>query len=150
MLPYREYENLIGFPVGSIHQIYAIGYITHYGTPRLILQIRGKVYKAGQDLEDKVEELKKYCSVKIKKIRIDRPRRVKYALCTIYGKGDWTAMTDYTKVPMLNKFDGSTCVVDVRPVNVKGVKRKLLLTNDGHVYKLKKSKLEETISPGFI
>ena len=51
---------------------------------------------------------------------------------------------------MLNKFDGGTCVVDVRSVEVNGIKRKLLLTNDGDVYKLKKSKLEETIKPGFI
>ena len=29
LLPYREYGNLISFPVGSIHQIDAIGYITY-------------------------------------------------------------------------------------------------------------------------
>ena len=51
---------------------------------------------------------------------------------------------------MLNKFDGGTCVVDVRSVEVNDIKWKLLLTNDGDVYKLKKSKLEETIKPGFI
>ena len=59
-------------------------------------------------------------------------------------------MADYARIPMLNKFDGSTCVVDVRDVNVKGVKRKLLLTNDGTVYKLKKAKLEQVIKPGFL
>ena len=51
---------------------------------------------------------------------------------------------------MLSKFDGSTCIVDVRTVVVKGTKRKLLLTNTGEVFKLKKSKLEERIKPGFI
>ena len=51
---------------------------------------------------------------------------------------------------MLSIFDGSTCVVDVRYVEINGKKRKLLLTNDGDVYKLKKSKLEETIKPGFV
>ena len=49
---------------------------------------------------------------------------------------------------MLSKFDGSTSVVDVCTVDVKGVKRKLLLTNTGEIYKLKKSKLEERLSSG--
>ena len=57
-------------------------------------------------------------------------------------------MADYSKTPMLSTFDGSTSVVDVRTVDVKGTKRKLLLTNTGDIYKLKKSKLEETLKPG--
>ena len=50
-------------------------------------------------------------------------------------------------------MDGETCVLDVRTVEVKGQKRKLLLTDRGFspvVYKLKKSKLEENIEVGFI
>ena len=150
LLPYREYENLISFPIGSVHQIDAIGYITHYGTPRLVLRIHGTIYQAGQDLEEKKDKIILGCSIKIEKIRNNKTRHIKYAICSIYEKGDWTAMTDYTKTPMLSKFDGSTCIVDVRTVDVKGTKRKLLLTNTGDVYKLKKSKLEQTIKPGTV
>ena len=57
---------------------------------------------------------------------------------------------DFAKTPMLINRDGSTCVVDVKSVEVKGKKRKLLLTDKGLVYKLKKSKLEDTITPGFL
>ena len=57
-------------------------------------------------------------------------------------------MTNYIETPMLSKFDGSTTVTDVRTVDVKGKKRKLLLTNTGEIYKLKKSKLEESLRPG--
>ena len=57
-------------------------------------------------------------------------------------------MADYSKTPMLSTFDGSTSVVDVRTVDVKGTKRKLLLTNTGDIYKLKKSKLEEGLKLG--
>lgn len=59
-------------------------------------------------------------------------------------------MANYVKTPMLSNFNGSTYIVDVRTVDVKGTKRKLLLTNTGEVFKLKKSKLEEIIKPGFI
>ena len=59
-------------------------------------------------------------------------------------------MVDYTETTMLSKFDGTTSIVDVRAVDVKGTKRKLLLTNTGDVYKLKKSKLEERLKPGHI
>ena len=89
-------------------------------------------------MEEKVDQLTPDCSIKIKKVRLSLSRRVKYATCSIYKKGDWSVKVDYIKTPMLNKFDGSTCVVDVRSVDVKGIKRKLLLTNDGEVYKLKK------------
>ncbi len=150
LLPYRDYENLISFSIGSVHQIEAAAYITHYGTPRLVLQISGTIYQAGQDLEDKADQLTPYCSIKIGKVKLNISRRIKYAICTVHKKGDWTVMTDYTKTPMLSKFDGSTYIVDVQTVDVKGTKRKLLLTNTGDVFKLKKSKLEERIKPGFI
>ena len=150
LLPYRDYPNIITFPIGSLLQLEAIGYISHYGTLRLVVQIKGNIYQAGKDLEEKIKQLTADCSIKIANIRVDRSRRVNYAICSIYESGDWTCMVDYLKIPMLSKFDGSTCVVDVRSLEVKGVKRKLLLTNTGDVYKLKKSKLEETVKPGFI
>ena len=74
----------------------------------------------------------------------------KYAVCTIYEPQDWTAFVDYGKTIILGKLDGSTCVVDVKAIDVKGVKRKLLLTDKGQVYKLKKSKLEDSVKPGFL
>ena len=62
---------------------------------------------------------------------------------------------DYNKVKVLTQkeMDGETCIMDVRTVDVKGQKRKLLLTDRGDgpvVYKLKKSKMEEKIKIGFI
>ena len=148
LLPYREYENITVLPVGTLHKLEAIGYITHYGTPRLVLKIGDQIYQAGQDLEGKVEQIIPGCSIKIEKIRKNKTRHVKYAICSIYEQGDWTGITDYSKTPMLIKFDGSTNVVDVRTVEMKGVKRKLLLTNTGKIYKLKRSKLEESLRPG--
>ena len=134
--------------VGSVHSIEGIGHIVHYGTPRLVLKINENIYQAGQDLEEKEGQISPACSIKIEKIRVNRDRHVKYAICSIYENGDWTAVTNYSKTPILSRFNGSTNVVDVRTVNVKGVKRKLLLTDTGEIYKLKKSKLEERLKPG--
>ena len=39
-------------------------------------------------------------------------------------------------------------VLDVKPVEHKGQKRKLLLTEDGTVYKVKRSKLENSVKTG--
>ena len=41
-------------------------------------------------------------------------------------------------------------IVDIREVEVKGKKWKLLLTNTGDVFNLKKSRLEETVGIGYI
>ena len=108
------------------------------------------IYQAGEDLEKKVATLKRDCIVKIEKKRLNLSRRTKYAICTVYSAGDWTAFIDYEKTPMLTNHDGSTCVVDVKSIDVKGKKRKLLLTDEGVVYKLKRSKLEDNVKPGFL
>ena len=107
LLPYRDYENIIVLSVGSVHKVEAIGEIIHYGTTRLVVKIGEKVYQAGQDLEEKKDRLTHDCSIKIEKVRNNKARHVKYAICTIYEKEDWTA------TPMLSTFDGSTSVVDV-------------------------------------
>ena len=102
-------------------------------------------------------KLKHICKIKIEKIRTNIKRHVKYAVCSVFEKGDWTASVEYGNVHILpkNEMDGETCVLDIRTVEVKGQKRKLLLTQreDGDpqkIYKLKKSKLEENIKVGFI
>jgi len=68
--------------------------------------------------------------MKIEKIRTNRNRHLKYAVCSIYEKGDWTVYLDYTKMDFLpdEKMDGDTYILDVRTINFKGKKRKLLLT----------------------
>jgi translation initiation factor 2 beta subunit (eIF-2beta)/eIF-5 len=155
LLNYREYSNLTSFPVGSVHNVEGWGYITHYGTERLVVSLDGKIFQEEGDLEEKVVKLKYMCKIRIEKIRTSIKRHVKYAVCSIFEKGDWTACVEYGNVPILskNKMDGETCVLNVRTVEVKGQKRKLLLTDRGDgpvIYKLKKSKLEENIKVGFI
>jgi len=95
--------------------------------------------------------------MKIEKIRTNRNRHLKYAVCSIYEKGDWTVYLDYTKMDFLpdEKMDGDTYILDVRTINFKGKKRKLLLTKreeeeEAVVYRLKKPKLEEKIKVGMI
>jgi len=155
LLNYREYPNLASLPVDTVCNIDCWGYIKHYGRERLVVSVDGKVYQAGKYLEDNVNQLKHLCKIKIEKVRTDKNGNVKYAICSLYEKGDWTAVVKYEKVPILpqKKMDGETCVLDVRSVEVKGQKRKLLLTDRGDgpvVYKLSKSKLEESIKVGFI
>jgi hypothetical protein len=155
LLNYREYPNLTSFPVDSVCNVDGWGYIKHYGTERLVVSVDGKVYQAGKYLEENANQLKHLCKIKIEKVRTNKNGNVKYAVCSVFEKGDWTASVKYGNVPILpqNEMDGETCVLDVRTVEVKGQKRKLLLTDRGDgvvVYKLKKSKLEENIKVGFI
>ena len=143
-------SNLFVCFIISTHLVTAIGYATSYGGERLVIKIGDTIYQAGDDLEEKVDTLQANCLIKILKVRVNPTRHAKYAVCKIYEPGDWTASVEYAKTPMLSKHDGSTCVVDVRSIEVKGKKRKLLLTDEGVVYKLKRSKLEDTVKPGFL
>ena len=157
MLPYKDYPNLTALDIGSVHNVDGWGYVKHYGTERLVISISGKIYQAGENLEENVIQLKHLCKIKIEKIRLNKKQRVKYAICSIYEKGDWTAFLDYGKMEFLpnEKIDGDTYILDVRTVDVKGKKRKLLLTKreeeeQAVVYRLKKPKLEEKIKVGMI
>ena len=155
LLSYKEYPNLTTLPIGSVHKVDGWGVVKHYGNDRIIISLDGKLYQAGEHLEENLTQLTISCLVKIEKVRTNSKRHVKYAVCSVYEKGDWTAHLDYKKVKILSQheIDGETCILDVRTVDVKGQKRKLLLTDRGDgpvVYKLKKSKLEEKIKVGFI
>ena len=95
--------------------------------------------------------------IKIEKNSTSKKNNNKYAVCSIYEKGDWTVYLDYGKMEFLpnEKMDGDTYILDVRTVDVKGMKRKLLLTKRDEeeqavVYRLKKPKLEEKIKIGMI
>ena len=57
LLPYREYENIVVFPVGSVLKADSVGHISHCGTVRLVLKIGEKIYQAGQYLEERLSSL---------------------------------------------------------------------------------------------
>ena len=94
-------------------------------------------------LERQKEQLTKMCKIVISKTKLS-PTRKKFAVCKVVQKGDWTGLLDYEKVPLLpaNKKRNAVKVLDVKSVEHKEQKRKLLLTEDGTVYKVKRSKLE--------
>ena len=149
LLTYKDYINLVTFPLHSVHTVTAIGYIPHYGRERLVVQIKDIFYQAGEDLERQVGELMSEATIRIEKIGTNRSTRIKYVICSVFKNGDWLAFVDYTKTPMLTKFDGTCKIIDVRSLEIKGQKRKIALTDNGKTYRFKKSKLEESLKPGF-
>ena len=158
LLQYKDYPNLIALPIGSVHNVEEWGFVKHYGIERLVVSLDGKIYQAGDNLEENINDLKYLCKIKIEKIRTNNKRHVKYAVCSVYEKDDWTAYLDYSKMDFLpdEKMGwGDTCILDIRTVNFKGKKRKLLLTKreeeeEAVVYRLRKPKLEEKIKVGMI
>ena len=97
---------------------------------RLVISVDGKIYQAGENLEENVTQLKHMCIMKIEKVRTSKKNNCKYAVCSVYEKDDWTAFLDYSKMDFLpdEKMDGDTYILGVRIVTFKGKKRKLLLT----------------------
>jgi len=61
-----------------------------------------------------------------------------------------TGIPDYKGMPLLpaKKKRNALKVLDAKSVEHKGHKRKLLLTEDGTVYKVKRSKLENNVEAG--
>ena len=65
-------------------------------------------------------------------------------------KGDWSGYVDYKSVPMVSSKNKETKSLDVKTVTHNSQKRKLVLLEDGNVYKIKKTKLEDHVHPGLI
>ena len=63
--------------------------------------------------------------------------------------GDWAGVLNYEKVQLL-PAEGKRSTLEVVDVQSVGEKRKLLLTEDGSVFKVKRSKLEDTVEAGQI
>ena len=104
-------------------------------------------YQAGEFLEACKDRLLIGHKIIIEKLRLDKARR-KSAFCKIVRKGDWSGLVDYKFVPMLSSKNKEAKVLDIKTVTHNSQKRKLVLLEDRNVYKVKKSKLEDHVSPG--
>ena len=134
---YRDYKNLSDLPPKSLHMVTGISRIMHYGKDRLVVQIKDTIYQAGEDLDSKSDDLKTIDMwVRIEKIATNWITRARFAVCSVHDSCDWSTLVDYSQTEMLRKLDGSTCIVDIKTVQVKGAKRKVLLSNTGNVFKL--------------
>ena len=76
-------------------------------------------------------------------IRVNNSTKRKFAICKIVQRGDWAGVVDYE-----NKKRNAVKVLDVKSVEHKGQKRKLLLAEDGTVYKVKRSRMENNVEAG--
>ena len=147
-VPFKTLNNLTELPIGSIHKVTAIGYAKHYGTDKLVVQLEdGTLYQAGEFLERTKEDLLSDCKIIIEKNRVDSSKR-KFVMCKIVQQGDWSGLVDYKQVPMLSSKNKDAKVLDLKTVKNNSQKRKLVLLEDGNVYKIKKSKLEGNVKPG--
>ena len=150
MVPYKHIRNLTKLPLGSMHTLVAIGYIEHYVQEKLVVKLDdGALYQAGDHLEEQKEQLTAECEIIISKTKLSSTRK-KFAICKVVQRGNWAGVLDYKKVPLLpaNKKRKAMKILDVKPVEHKGEKRKLLPTEDGSVYKVKRSKLENNVKTG--
>ena len=149
MVPYKHMRNLAELPLGSTHTVTAIGYINHYGQKLVIKLEDGTSYQAGEHLERQKERLTEMCKIVISKTKLSQTRK-KFAVCKIVQHGDWAGVLDYDEVPLLpaKKKRSALKVLDVKPVEHKGQKRKLLLAEGGTVYKVKRSKMENNVKAG--
>ena len=125
-----------------------IGYAKHYGQNKLVVQLDNSVsYQGGEFLEACKDRLLSGCKIIIEKFRLDKARR-KSVVCKIIQRSDLSGLADYNQVPMLSSKNKDAKVLDVKTVTHNSQKRKRNSLEDGNVYKIKKSKLEDQVSPG--
>lgn len=149
---YNILPNLIDLPQGSIHTVLSMCHVLYRNKQRLVVKLDNEtMYQAGRYLEENKEKLKKDCKIKIGKMKNEPSSRHKYAMCTIAQRDDWASLLEYNDLPLLNyrRGRGMVRVKDVAMVEVKrGVKRKLIRTDDDVVYRVKRTKKSDAIVPG--
>ena len=108
------------------------------------------MYQAGSDLEGKLSQLKKGCYIRIDRIKTQLTTRRKEALCCVIQNGEWHLLVDYNKCQLYQPTSPMcTRTLDVKQVEVKGVKRKLALTQNGQVVRFyKRGRVENNLKVG--
>jgi hypothetical protein len=86
----------------------------------------------------------------VNKTKVNNSTKRRFAVCKVVQSGDWSGLLDDEKVRLLpaNKKCKVFKVLDVKPIERKGQKRKLVLTEDGTVYKVKRSEQENNVKAG--
>ena len=150
---FNDILHLILLPKKSIHTLKKIGFISSYGQKRLLVELEDGVrYVAGKDLESKQDKLHVDCKLVLEKTKLCTSTRKKHYIVNVVRKGDWAGIIQYSDTPIIKQRKGNeatTRVLDVSNVEHKGQKRKLVLTDDGNVYRVKASRLEKEITAGW-
>ena len=55
----------------------------------------GGLFQGGEDLERKIDQLSNGCCIQIVKNKINRNRKVKYAVCSVYKREDCTLIAGH-------------------------------------------------------
>ena len=147
MVSYKHMQNLADLSLGSTHTVVAVGHIEHYGQQKLVVKHTLPSWRQFRAAE---RTAKNCCNIIINKVRVNDSTKSKFAICIIVQRGDWAGVVDYEKVPLLpaNKKRNAVKVLDVKSVEHKEVKRKLLLVEDGTVYKVKRSRMGNNVEAG--
>ena len=147
---FRQHDSLVRLPIGSIHTIKGKAHRQKYGREWLLVKLDdNNIYLAGDDLESKEDQLTENCKIKIIKKRTLKScsnRRV--AICKIAKPSDWSSLVEYQEaklIPASNRNREAIRILDTKLCTVNGIKRKLLLAEDGEVYRMKRCKLEDEI-----
>ena len=149
---YNDIPELIVLPKKSVHTLKRVHMFNFYCQERLLVELAdGNLYVAGKDLEEKEEQLHLDCKIILQKHKLSASNRRRYYVCKVVKKGDWVGLVNYEETPMLQqkkKENERTRVRDVGYTEHKGSKRKLIMTEDGSVFRVKKSKMGNDIRPG--
>ena len=149
---YHDIQELTVLPMKSVHTLKRVHFFNFYCQERLLVELAdGNLYVAGQDLEEKEEQLHLDCKIILQKHKLSTSNRRRYYVCKVVKKGDWVGLVNYEETPMLQqkkKENERTRVRDVGYTEHKGSKRKLIMTEDGSVFRVKKSKMGNDIRPG--
>jgi hypothetical protein len=142
--------SLAVLPKKSIHTIIgAHDIVTKTGEEDMVVELEdGSRFVGGEDLVKKKDLLSKECRVSIEKVKGGK-RKTSYAVVKTGRKREWGALVDYKSATMLpsKRLRMKVKVIDTSVVVNKGQKRKLILDDNGDVYRFKKSKLEEKVKP---
>ena len=57
-----------------MHTVNGWSFLKHYGTEKLLISLEGKLYQAGDNLEENIKQLKHMCEIKIEKFRVNSSR----------------------------------------------------------------------------
>ena len=148
-----SFPDLAILPKGSLQKVETVAKKKCVGKEIFLVTLKdGKTYKC-QNLKSDSSNLKPGSTLVIQNIVQDKKTKKKSAICICATSDDWAALVKYDD---LEVYQTKGILVDmVRVFDIawkehKGIQRKIVLTEKGDVFRLRKSKLESYVRPGWM
>lgn len=149
-----SFPDISSLPKEKIHVIKSVDQKESDGEEKILITLMdGKTYELCDNLKPDIADWKPGSQFIIEKKGTDKRTKKTYVKCRTAAEGDWAGLLKYSEIALYTKkriFLYFVRVIDIAYKIHKRKKRKIVLTENGDVYRFFPCKFESNVRPGWM